>query len=259
MDSYPYGTLGGRSTEELFHLLSSMTSIFMKNRENVFGPLRTSKSTQMKMTDAEVMTYTLLMELKQMNSERTWHHEVSTTFARFFPNLLSRSRLIRRRIALAPVMEEFRRSLLIFFGLLSESQRFVDSKPVILCHYERARKNQNKRFRPKMLRDKQRGLEVEVEPGFAHIGYCAAKKELYFGMKLHMLCTFSGLPTVWMLTAGNIDDRRALPELIEASEEHKGRMFMELFTDNGYESEDCRKDVQSLGHNLLALPKKRSS
>lgn len=257
MDSYPYGTLGGHSTEQLFFILKAILERYLTDLEKHSGPLRKNKNgAKPKMTDAEVLAYVLVGELKQFTSERAWHHEFSTTFAHLVPCFLSRSRLVVRRIQLAPLLENFRRKLLEYLGLDSGEHRFIDSKPVILAHYGRARTNKNKRFRPRWLRDKHSNLSVEVEPGFADIGICPTKGENYFGMKLHMMTTFGAIPTSWGLTAATISDCRMVIDLIHADPKRQRGESLCVWADNGYEYQALSLEVQELGHELYAFPKK---
>lgn len=258
MDPAPYGTLKGRTTQELFALVSHFLSRYFHDRAKHCGPLRRNKNGAVpKMSDVEVLTVVLVGELKQLPSERAWYFELSTEYRHLCPNLLSRSRLVKRRIALSSLLEAFRRKLLEYFGLDASPHRFVDSKPVILAHFSRASRNQNKRFRPRWLRDKHADLSVEVVPGFGHIGKCATKSETYFGMKLHMVCTFGAIPTCWCLTAANVDDRAPICELLECEPRtHRGE-GVELWCDNGYWEEDLERRVVQLGHRVRSFPKKR--
>ena len=230
------------------------------DRERHCGPLRRNlNGAKPKMSDADVLAVVVVGELKQFPSERAWYFELSTTHKKLVPNLISRSRLVRRRIELAPVLEAFRRKLIEYLGLDEGCERFVDSKPVILSHYGRARRNRNKRFRPRWLRDRHSNLVVEVEPGFADIGKCATKGEYYFGMKFHMMITSGAIPTSWCLTAATIDDRRLVFELIEADPRVQRGDSIRVWADNGYEDETLAKEVKEHGHRLHAFLKKSKS
>lgn len=44
-------------------------------------------------------------------------------------------------------------------------------------------------------------------------GYCASKKEKYYGMKVHVITDLNGNPNDYLLTKANVDDRDALHEL----------------------------------------------
>lgn len=260
MDAYPYGTLNGLDTEELFIMIYLLVDRYLIDREKHCGPLRRNTNGAVaRFTDAEVITVSIVGELKQPPSERAWYHELNTTFKPLFPELLERSRLLRRKIALGPVIEAFRRKLIEYLGLDEQPERFMDSKPVILAHITRARRNQNKRFRTKWLRDKHSGLVYQVEPGMATIGYCATKREHYFGMKLHMMISFAGIPLAWGLTAANIDDRQMVCPLLEVDPRVQRGGNIRIWADNGYEGQEIQMEVADLGHELYPYPKKKKS
>jgi len=257
MDAYPYGTLNGLDTEELFIMIYLLVERYLTDREKHCGPLRgNTNGATPRFTDAEVLTVSIVGELKQPPSERAWYHELNTTWKALFPELLERSRLLRRKIALGPVLESFRRKLLEYLGLDEQPERFIDSKPVILAHYGRARRNLNKRFRTFWLRDKHSGILYQVEPGMACIGFCATKNEHYFGMKLHMMISFAGIPLGWGLTAANIDDREMVCPLLDIDPRVQRGGNIRIWSDNGYESQEYEIVVRELGHELHAFPKK---
>ena len=257
MDIYPYGTLDGLDTEELFIMIYLLSDRYLNDREKHLGPLRKNTNGAIpRFSDAEVITVTLVGELKQLPSERAWFHELNTTWKPLFPDLLERSRLLRRKIDLAPIIESFRLKLLEHLGLDQQPERFLDSKPVILAHYGRARRNLNKRFRPRWLREKASDIVCEVEPGFADIGFCATKAEYYFGMKLHLVTNFGGIPMGWGMTAARVDDRQMVWPLIEADPLVQRGGYIRIWTDNGYEQEDLQNEVKKRGHRLYAFPKK---
>jgi hypothetical protein len=70
----------------------------------------------------------------------------------------------------------------------------IDSLPVPVCRRVRAR-------RCKKVR------------GRAYCGYCAAKKEKFFGWRLHLICTPSGLPVNFRLLPAAFHDLTPLHEL----------------------------------------------
>ena len=76
--------------------------------------------------------------------------------------------------------------------------RIIDSMPIPVCKFGRA-------YFSKLFKD------------IATYGYCASKKETYFGLKLHALVTTNGFITNFILTAANIDDRDAVFDLIESN------------------------------------------
>ncbi|GAB3935740.1 hypothetical protein GCM10027614_10950 [Micromonospora vulcania] len=46
--------------------------------------------------------------------------------------------------------------------------------------------------------------------GWAGYGYCASHSRWFWGLRLHLVCTPSGLPIAWSLASPNVDDRQVL-------------------------------------------------
>jgi len=70
----------------------------------------------------------------------------------------------------------------------------IDSMPVPVCRRARARRCRKVR-------------------GKAYCGYCAAKKEKFFGWRLHLVCTTDGVPVAFDLVPGGLHDLTPIHEL----------------------------------------------
>lgn len=70
----------------------------------------------------------------------------------------------------------------------------IDSMPVPVCRRARARRSR-----------KLRGKEF--------CGYCAAKREKFFGWRLHLVCTTDGVPVAFDLVPGGLHDLTPVHEL----------------------------------------------
>ncbi|MFN8479279.1 MAG: IS982 family transposase [Kouleothrix sp.] len=70
----------------------------------------------------------------------------------------------------------------------------IDSLPVPVCRRVRARRCRKVR-------------------GRAYCGYCAAKKEKFFGWRLHLICTPSGIPVSFQLLPAGFHDLTPVHEL----------------------------------------------
>lgn len=49
--------------------------------------------------------------------------------------------------------------------------------------------------------------------GKAYCGYCAAKREAFFGWRLHLVCTPTGVPVAFELLPGGLHDLTPIHEL----------------------------------------------
>jgi hypothetical protein len=102
------------------------------------------------------------------------------------------SRFNRRIHALAGYLEQVLMSLVELYQ--TGRCYIVDSLPVPVCKRARAR-------RCKKVR------------GAAFCGYCAAKKEKFFGWRLHLICTPQPVPVSFALVEGAHHDLTAIHEL----------------------------------------------
>lgn len=140
-----------------------------------------------KQEDDVIIAIHILGKLLGFSSERAWHRFVT---GNLFTNgqFLERSRYNRRCRALRWAMKWIRHEL----AKRGQHHAYavVDSLPLELCHA--ARMHRVKRFQ-----------------GIADIGYCASKKQWYYGLKLHLQVTDQGLPMGYVVTEASCHDRIA--------------------------------------------------
>jgi hypothetical protein len=123
-------------------------------------------------------------------------------------------------------------------GFLAEVWRqgevfIIDSMPLPVCKRTRAR-------RCKKVRGK------------AFCGYCAAKKEKFFGWRLHLICTASGIPVSFDLLPASEQDLTPIHELTVGLSEGTT-----IFADKGYVSEkDADSILATTGVRLVAIRRK---
>jgi hypothetical protein len=108
-----------------------------------------------------------------------------------FPVLPERSRFNRRRRQLAYVLNAVRRTLLANFALALDRQCAIDSLPIPVMRFYR---------RP------HSPATPDWQAAEAAIGYCASKREYFFGYKLHLLVTLNGVILDFALAGANVLD-----------------------------------------------------
>lgn len=69
-------------------------------------------------------------------------------------------------------------------------------------------------------------------------GYCASKKESYFGLKLHALVTVDGFISDFFLTPAGIDYRTAIFELTE------NKQSIKIIADKGYNDNTLKNQLE---------------
>jgi len=111
---------------------------------------------------------------------------------RYLSGALSASRFSRRLHRLADWLGLATETL---GALFATGEAFlIDSMPVPVCRRARARRCRKAR-------------------GKAFCGYCAAKRERFFGWRLHLVCTPRGVPVAFDLLPGGLHDLTPVHEL----------------------------------------------
>jgi len=143
-----------------------------------------------RLSDAEVLTVAVAAAKYFRNN-----HERALQVMQgmgYLSGRLSASRFNRRLHALAGWL----RLLLETLGALFASGEafLLDSLPVPVCKRVRARRCRKVR-------------------GKRFCGYCAAKRERFFGWRLHLVCTAAGVPVAFDLVPGGLHDLTPVHEL----------------------------------------------
>ena len=180
-------------------------------------------------SDAEVLTVAVAAAKFFHNN-----HEAAlgmVTKAGYLSGRLSVSRFNRRLHQLADWLP-------LILGALAElfahNEAFVlDSMPVPVCKRVRARRCR-----------KVRGRD--------YCGYCAAKKEKFFGWRLHLVCTPEGMPVSFSMLPGGYHDLTPMHELTADLPEGA-----DVFGDKGYNSAtDEASMLEDVGVRLIPMRKK---
>lgn len=187
-----------------------------------------------KLSDPEIITIGICGELAGIDSENAWFCFVKRNYRHLFPNLCSRSRFNRTRRALLQTTELLRQKLVAFFSLPVSQYFVIDSFPLAVCKFGRARYCHS--FR-----------------GYgADYGKCPSKKETYFGYKVHALITLEGYITTFEITPASTDDREGLRDIV-GQQSH-----LVVLGDKGYVGESLAEDMARQGICLMALKRSNS-
>lgn len=182
-----------------------------------------------KVSDAEVLTVAVVAaKYFHNNHERAlW----VLTHLGYLSAHLSTSRLNRRLHAVADWLSLTLETLGELFAC--GTVFIIDSMPLPVCRRARARRNR-----------KVRGRD--------YCGYCAAKKEKFFGFRLHLICTPAGLPVSFAIVAGGYHDLTPVHELTSALP--AGAC---LFGDKGYNSAPDEATIfDDIGVRLIPIRRK---
>lgn len=187
-----------------------------------------------KLSDSEIITIALCGELVGIDSENAWFSFVKKNYRHLFPQLCSRSRFNRTRRALMQTTELLRQKLLSDFPVPISLYCIIDSFPLAVCKFGRARY-----------------CKVFRNHG-ADYGKCPSKKETYFGYKVHALITLEGYITAFEITPASTDDREGLRDLVDNCSNFT------VLADKGYVGERLMQEMQEQNICLFALKRSNS-
>jgi len=197
------------------------------------------ESPQRKVTDAEVMTVSLIAaRFFGGNFERAWRH---LTEGGYMLRRLSRSRFNRRLHAIGHLFEALFRRLAQYWKLVGDEEVFlVDSFPIAVC--DNIRIDRCQIYPPSATKE-------------AYRGYVASKRRYFYGLKLHVLTTADGHPVEAFLTPGSRSDTGQMRhfefDLPEGATVYGDKAYNEYFT------EDLLEDA--CGIDLSPIRKKNSA
>ncbi len=84
--------------------------------------------------------------------------------------------------------------------------------------------------------------------GWAGYGYCASHSRWYWGLKLYLITTADGMPTMWCLADPKLGERDVAAELLEHAHDHalldSGVL---LIGDKGFAGKDFERHARNLG------------
>ena len=146
-------------------------------------------------SDSEVLTLAVAQHWLGIAQEREFLRFIRNNHLPLFPRLLHQSQFNRRARALCWLLRELCRHLIAERGLVKTPCQLIDGTPVQVRHWRRLGK----------------GHLLWPE---ASLGYCAAKKETYYGFRLLAVTTLDGIIVDWNLFAANADERIGAQEVL---------------------------------------------
>jgi len=148
------------------------------------------------LSDSEVLTMEIVGEFLGLDTDKQIWRYFRQHWSAWFPRLGARSTFVRHAANLWAVKQRLHGQLAQRLGAYTATIHIVDGFPMPIGHLARAK-------RGTMFRD------------VAAVGYCATKKEYYWGLHGHVVISRTGVITGLTATAANVDERVALFEVIE--------------------------------------------
>ena len=174
--------------------------------------------------DSEVITIEIVGEFLGMDCDKTIWEYFKRHWAHFFPKIPDRSNFARQAANLHVVKRLLQESLATNLNSFNDTLHIIDGLPIPICKFARAHFS-------------------HIFKGEVAYGYCATKKERYYGFRGHIVISSIGVITGATFTKANVDERDACPELVEKI---KGL----LLGDKGYIRPELQDQLKKQGLNL---------
>jgi len=178
------------------------------------------RRTPCRLSTSEIMTILIYFHQCRFRDFKTYYTRyVSFHLRSAFPELISYSRFVT-------LMKSVLIPLCLFMQSLTGEKTgiyFVDSMVLKACHIKR--ESQHRVFK---------GMAKKAK---STIGW-------FFGFKLHLVINDKGEPMAFKLTAGNVDDRKPVPDLVKF-------LAGKLFGDKGYISQALFEKLYQQGLQLV--------
>jgi len=214
------------SLTELYCLVDEFCQIFIPHWHHHLLEHRLKKrQRQGQLSPAEIMT--ICIHFHQSHYRTFKHYYLSCVqkqLKSLFPHLVSYERFVT-------LMKSVIVPLCFFLQTLKGEETgiyFVDSMLIKVCHIKREK--QHKVFK---------GIAKKSK---STIGW-------FFGFKLHLVINDKGEMMAFKLTAGNVDDRKPVPDLMKT-------LIGKLFGDKGYISQKLSDQLLKQGIQLVTRIKK---
>lgn len=196
------------------------------------APWRPAVGIEPRLSDAELVTVAVMQALLGFTSETRWLRHAREHLGHLFPYLPGQSGYNKRLRRAAELIEALIRILATDTASWNDDVWLIDSTP-IECG----------RSRPTVKRSDL--------AGWAGYGYCASHSRFFWGLRLHLITTVSGLPISFALTSPKLDERDVARDLLESEPGLLARRAGQtLIADKGYASAEFET---FLNHHAITL------
>lgn len=195
-----------------------------------YAPQRPAVGITPKLSDAELVTLAVIQALLGYTSEARFLRYARSHLRAWFPYLPTRSaynkRLRRSTLMTQQIINHLSRASPSF----CDSLWLVDSTPV------------------ECGRSRETARRSELV-GWAEYGYCASHSRYFWGLRLHLVATASGLPILWALAPAKADERDICLDMLA----HGGltRPGQTIIADKGYRRASFENTLNEAGITLI--------
>lgn len=182
-------------------------------------------------SESEILTLLLAMDYFPYPGEAQFIGFIRSNHLALFPQLLEQSQFNRRARRLCGLLEALRRSWVETLGATFEETLLLDTKPIPVVGYKRSKRHSD-------------------FEGDANYGVCASRKLKYFGYKLVVASTLSGVPLIYALVPASTDERAAAEAVLF---DIQGCVIL---TDKGFIGNEWQDDVARTTGNRIFTPQR---
>lgn len=184
-----------------------------------------------KLTDAELLTLAVLQALLGFTSEARFIRYAHAHLRPWFPYLPDRPGYNKRLRRAGHLMQHVIAALARACPSWSDDLWLVDSTPI-----ECARSRET--------------VKRSDLAGWATYGYCPSHSRFFWGLRLHLIVTPSGLPVAFALAGAKTDERDTALDMIALNPE-LNRPGQVLMADKGYRRAEFETELNQAGITLI--------
>ena len=184
------------------------------------------------LADAELITLAVIQALLGHTSERRFIRYAHTHLRSWFPYLPQRAAYNKRLRAAGNTMQHVIAAIARDCPSYTDDLWLVDSTPV-----ECGRSRET--------------VKRSDMAGYASYGYCASHSRYFWGLRLHLIATPSGLPVAYALTSAKTDERDTALAMIHLDPDLSDRPGQVLMADKGYRSATFEAELTTHGIALI--------
>lgn len=186
-----------------------------------------------RLSDAELLTLSVLQVLLGFNEEARWVRYARRHLQHLFPYVPGQAGYNKRLRKSVTMLTSVIRVLAVDTDVWEDDTWLIDSTPV-----------ECGRSRPTAKRSNL--------AGWAGYGYCASHSRFFWGLRLHLVATPAGLPVTFALTNPKIDERDVAIDLFESDPMLlAGRDGQVLVADKGYQSKELETRLNDHGVEVI--------
>ncbi|WP_425824874.1 IS982 family transposase [Streptomyces fractus] len=214
-----------------------ITGLYVKIDDEIGGTRWLGRPPQL--SDSELVCLAVAQALLGFASEARWLRFAHANLGAMFPYLPRRPGYNKRLRAALPLVKQAIRLLATDTDFWFDNHWVVESTPVP-CGMSR----------PTVKRSDM--------AGWAGYGYCASHSRFYWGLRLFLVCTSTGMPIAWALANPKVDEREVLAAMLDR-EPHltADRPGLLVIADKGFTSREFESQLAFQGAELLRPSFKR--